>query len=83
VFVEKERVGTATAKCPPGSHAISGGGSYDIGEGEPKAPNSWRSEASTGRTGWEVEAGNPKVNGEDIAEEAVAYCAKEGTAVTP
>jgi hypothetical protein len=83
VFVAKGMVGTATAKCAPGSHAISGGGSYEIGEKQPKAPNSWRSEASTGRTGWEVEAGNPSLNAEDIAEEAVAYCAKEGTAVSP
>jgi hypothetical protein len=83
VFVAKGKVGTATAKCAPGSHAISGGGSYEIGEAEKKAPNSWRSEASKGRTGWEVEAGNPILNAEEIAEEAVAYCAKEGTAVTP
>jgi hypothetical protein len=82
VFVAKGKVGTATAKCAAGSHAISGGGSYEIEQGE-KPPNSWRSEASKGRTGWEVEAGNPSGNVEEIAEESVAYCAKEGTAVTP
>jgi hypothetical protein len=82
VFVAKGTTGTATAKCAAGSHAISGGGSYEIEETE-KPPNIWRSEASKGRTGWEAEAGNPLANTQDIAEEAVAYCAKEGTAVTP
>jgi len=72
----------AIATCPPGSHAISGGGFYEIEESE-KPPTSWKSEASAGRTGWEVEAENPKLNGESIFEQAVAYCAKEGTAVSP
>jgi hypothetical protein len=69
------------ATCPKGSRAISGGGNYEI-EPTEKPPNRFRSEATKGRTGWLVEVGNPNANTEEIAEEAVAYCAPEGESVS-
>jgi hypothetical protein len=77
----KGLIAKAEAKCPAGSHAISGGGEYEIEEGE-KAPNFFRSEATSERKGWIVEAGN-NADLEEMVARAVAYCAKEGVAVAP
>jgi hypothetical protein len=82
VFVPKGMAKEAAATCPAGSRVISGGYEYFIEQTE-KPPNFVKSEATKGRTGWRVEVGNPSGNSESIFEEAVAYCAKEGTAVTP
>ena len=80
VFVPKGQIKAAVAECPKGSRAISGGYEYFIDQTE-KPPNTVKSEATAGRKGWFVEAGNPLGNTESLFEEAVAYCAKEGEAI--
>ena len=80
--VEKGHEVEVIAKCPAGSHVISGGSSYEIEQNE-KPPNRFKSEATAGRTGWVVNVANPSGNFEDIFVQSVAYCAKAGIAVAP
>jgi hypothetical protein len=67
----------SVAECPPGSHAISGGD--EIEEGTKATFEINEAVEEEGKlTGWEVLAFYPELVG---GVEAVAYCAKEGSAV--
>jgi hypothetical protein len=81
-FVETEfflffDLAASVAECPTGSHAISGGGQIEESKKDTFEIN--EAVVAEGKlTGWEVLAFYPELVG---GVEAVAYCAKEGSAV--